>query len=119
MTEKQRKQFVVSTMEPKTFARYVINKHWDDPQKQFGCLAKLWGKESAWNYKAKSPTHDYGIPQRHMSHNNPKQIQDFLKDPQGQIRWGLNYIKTRYETPCKALQSWLSRADKNGRGGWY
>lgn len=118
MTEQEKKQFVISQMEPKTFAKYLVKKHWDNPQKQFACLAQLWGKESAWNYKAKSPTHDYGIPQRHMKHNSRAQIQDFLKHPHPQIRWGLNYIKTRYESPCGALQSWLSRS-KNGRGGWY
>lgn len=119
MTAKEKRAFVVSQMEPKTYARHLIAQQWRDPKKQFGCLAKLWGKESAWNHKAKSPTHDYGIPQRHMSHNTPEQIKGFLKDPQGQIRWGLNYIQTRYESPCGALQSWLSRADENGRGGWY
>jgi len=119
MTAKEKQQFVISQMPPKNFARYLVGKQWNDAQKQFGCLAKLWGKESAWNHKAKSPTHDYGIPQRHMSHNTAKQIRDFLKHPHPQIRWGLNYIKTRYDSPCGALQSWLSRADENGRGGWY
>lgn len=119
MTEKEKRQFVVAQMEPKQFARFLIKKHWDDQQRQFGCLAKLWGKESAWNHKAASHTHDYGIPQRHMSHNTRSQIKDFLQNPHAQVRWGIGYIKHRYESPCKALQSWLSRADKNGRGGWY
>jgi hypothetical protein len=119
MTPQEKRQFIISQMEPKEFARHLIAKQWDNPKKEFGCLAHLWGKESAWNYKAKSPTHDYGIPQRHMSHNTRSQIQDFLAHPHPQIRWGLNYIKTRYESPCGALKSWLSRADKNGRGGWY
>jgi membrane-bound lytic murein transglycosylase MltF len=105
--------------EPKTYAHHLVKKHWRDSARQFTCLKALWGKESAWNHKAKSPTHDYGIPQRHMSHNSPQQIRDFMKDPAVQIRWGINYIKHRYETPCGALKSWLSRADKNGRGGWY
>ncbi len=111
--------YIVRTMEPKTYARYLISKRWDKPGEQFGCLTKLWGKESAWNYQAKSATHDYGIPQRHMKHNTKRQINKFLQDPQAQIQWGLNYIEHRYKSPCGALQSWLSRADKNGRGGWY
>jgi hypothetical protein len=119
MTAKEKQQFVISQMEPKTFAKHLVSKTWRDPQRQFGCLAKLWGKESAWNHKAKSPTHDYGIPQRHMKHNTKAQIQGFLKNPQAQIKWGLNYIQHRYESPCGALKSWLSRADENGRGGWY
>lgn len=119
MTQEQKKKFVVAHMEPKEFARHLVKRHFDNPKAQFGCLAKLWGKESAWNYKAKSPTHDYGIPQRHMRHNSVKEIADFMKHPHTQIRWGINYIKHRYETPCGALKSWLARADKNGRGGWY
>jgi membrane-bound lytic murein transglycosylase MltF len=119
MTAKEKRQFVISQMEPKSFARHLIAKTWKDSSRQYKCLAHLWGKESAWNHKAKSPTHDYGIPQRHMSHNTPKQIRDFLQDPQAQIKWGLNYIESRYDSPCGALKTWLSRADKNGRGGWY
>lgn len=119
MTAKEKREFVISQMQPKAFARLLVQKHWNNHQAQFGCLAKLWGKESAWNHKAKSPTADYGIPQRHMSHNTPQEIAKFLKNPQTQIRWGITYIKSRYETPCNALQSWLSRADENGRGGWY
>lgn len=110
---------MISQMSPKAYARHLVAQQWLNPQKQFACLARLWGKESAWNHKAKSHTKDYGIPQRHMSHNTPKQIKDFLKDPHAQVRWGLTYIESRYETPCGALRSWLSRADKNGKGGWY
>ncbi len=119
MTKKEKREFVISQMQPKAFARLLVVERWSNAQKQFGCLAKLWGKESAWNHKAKSHTHDYGIPQRHMSHNTLEERKDFLKDPHAQIRWGLNYIEHRYDTPCGALKSWLSRADKNGKGGWY
>lgn len=119
MTLKEKKEFVIASMEPKQYARHLISKQWKNTEREFKCLKHLWGKESAWNHKAASITKDYGIPQRHMSHNTSAQIRDFLKDPQEQIRWGLNYIKHRYESPCGALQSWLSRADKNGRGGWY
>ena len=119
MSAKERQQFMVEQLSPKQFARHLVAKRWKDDQKQFRCLAHLWGKESAWNYKAKSPTHDYGIPQRHMRHNSPEQIKDFLKNHRVQIKWGLNYILTRYESPCGALQFWLAKAGPDGRGGWY
>jgi len=54
-----------------------------------------------------------------MSHNNAQEIANFMNNPRVQIRWGINYIKSRYETPCGALKFWLSNADKNGKGGWY
>lgn len=79
---------------------------------QYACLNWVWGKESAWNYKAVSPTKDHGIPQRHMSSNTKAEIRAFQADPIKQINWGLNYIEHRYDTPCKA------KAFKQ-RNGWY
>jgi hypothetical protein len=65
-----------------------------DDDKQMSCLGKLYGKESAWNYKANSGSH-WGIPQGRS---------EYLKTalPEQQIRWGLKYIHNRYGTPCKA-----------------
>jgi hypothetical protein len=83
---------------------------WD--KEQFKCLGKLWGKESAWNHEAKSPTQDYGIPQRHMSKNTQKQIDKFLDNPVNQVLWGLNYIDSRYGSPCEA---WAFHEIRN----WY
>jgi len=88
-------------------------------ERQFKCLEKLWTKESNWRANAKSKTHDMGIPQRHMKHNSKAQQEKFLSDPLGQVTWGLNYIRVRYQTPCNALAVWMSRADHRGVGGWY
>jgi len=118
MTAKQKREFFISQLSPKDYARHLVKKRWANPKKEFACLAQLWGKESAWNHKAKSPSHDYGIPQRHMKHNTAAEIADFMKHPHTQIDWGIGYIAHRYDSPCKALQSWLSRAT-NGKGGWY
>jgi hypothetical protein len=79
---------------------------------QWHCLNWVWGKESAWNYKAVSPTNDHGIPQRNMPKHTKAQKKAFLEDPIKQIEWGLGYIEHRYSTPCKA------RAFKE-RNGWY
>ena len=72
-------------------------KHYAKTQmdsKQFSCLKKLWGKESAWNHLADNPhSTAYGIPQiLGMKEKNP------LK----QVDLGLKYIRHRYDTPCKA-----------------
>jgi len=79
---------------------------------QWECLNWVWGKESAWNYKAVSPTKDHGIPQRNMPNHTKAERVAFLKDPMKQIEWGLGYIEHRYSTPCKA------KAFKE-RNGWY
>ena len=67
-----------------------------DDKYQMSCLSKLYGKESAWNYKARSGSH-YGIPQGRS---------EYLRDalPEQQIMWGLKYIDNRYGSPCKAWE---------------
>ena len=118
ITPTQKHKLVVAQLPPKDYAKHLLKQEYADPHKQFGCLAKLWGKESAWNYQAKSPTHDYGIPQRHMKDNSQKEIDKFMKHPHTQIQWGLGYIEHRYQSACGALAAELTRSE-NGRGGWY
>ena len=83
-------------------------------EEQYHCIKRLWHKESRWNYKAISPTDDYGIPQRHMRKSSKKAIARFLSDPHEQIRWGLAYVDHRYGKggACKA---WAH----SQRKGWY
>ena len=87
--------------------------------KNYKCLAVLYGKESAWNYKAVGNlegTHRvYGIPQGKS---------EWLKNanPLEQIDWGLRYIGHRYgytktieglqPNTCNALKHWK-------RKGWH
>ena len=105
-------QMKLKILSPKDYAAHVALHKYGWGQTQHKCLKALWGKESAWNYLAKSKTKDYGIPQRHMSQNTKIEIQDFLRSPQIQIEWGLNYINNRYGSPCKA---WAFHNKNN----WY
>lgn len=78
-------------------------------KEQWICLGRLWGKESAWNHEAVyERTNDYGVPQRHFTDPNDPQIEKFMADPIGQIRWGLGYIEKRYGSPCGAWRFWQS-----------
>ena len=75
---------------------------WNSSQEQ--CLAKLWNRESHWNYKA----HNYrsgahGIAQAFPAVKMESVGLDWRTNPVTQIRWGLGYIKSRYGSPCKAL----------------
>ena len=89
---------VPATIDPKqsakAFARSQISS-----KREYVCLSRLYGKESAWNYKAQNGSH-YGIPQGKSK---------YLKtaSPQQQVTWGLNYIHHRYKTPCEAWRHWL------------
>jgi len=100
---------VIQQLEPKEYAYQTALLRYGWGKQQHKCLGALWGKESAWNFKASSPTKDYGIPQRHMRLNTQKEINDFLRSPHKQIDWGLKYISIRYKTPCKAWSFWLEK----------
>ena len=72
--------------------------------KEYKCLSKLYGKESAWNPDAVNGSH-YGIPQGRSI---------YLSTLNGyeQIQWGLDYIGHRYGEPCVAWAHWKAK-------GWH
>ena len=78
----------------KEYAYYALGYN----LKEYKCLSILYGKESAWNPKARNGSH-YGIPQGRS---------EWLRTQDGysQIRWGLDYIGNRYGEPCIALDHW-------------
>ena len=82
---------------PDGFKRLTIKEYAAvlvDDKYQMSCLGKLYGKESAWNWKANSGSH-WGIPQGRS---------EYLRDAtaEEQVRWGLKYIDNRYGSPCAA-----------------
>ena len=69
---------------------------------QFGCVDRLWQRESGWNPNAQNPTSSaYGIPQFLNSTWASTGIRK-TSDPYRQVDAGLVYIKKRYGTPCAA-----------------
>ncbi|WP_406312026.1 lytic transglycosylase domain-containing protein [Streptosporangium sp. NBC_01639] len=83
---------------------------WSD---QWGCLEKLWMKESGWNERAMNRySGAYGIPQSLPGHKMASAGNDWQVNAATQIEWGLGYIKGRYGTPCGA---WGHSQAK----GWY
>jgi hypothetical protein len=80
---------------------------------QFPCLDKLWKRESGWNYKATNTgSGAYGIPQALPGSKMASVASDWKTNPATQIKWGLNYIEGRYNTPCGA---W----NHSESVGWY
>jgi hypothetical protein len=70
---------------------------------QMPCLDRLWTKESEWNphsYNVGSGA--YGIPQALPGDKIAAFGADWQNNPATQIRWGLDYIRHRYGTPCTA-----------------
>lgn len=88
---------------------YAQDQLYQWQRRQWSCLNRLWGKESAWNPKAYntikvSGRNAGGIPQ--LLGLDP------ATQPTRQIERGLDYIYNRYGTPCKAWEFFK-------RKGWH
>lgn len=78
---------------------------------QFECLDALYVSESNWRVDADNPTSSaYGIPQALTGmHDLPE---GYMNSAEVQIRWGLDYIRDSYGSPCNA---WSFKQANN----WY
>jgi hypothetical protein len=98
--------------EAQKIAKALLPKYGFDPDTQFGCLVELWERESHWRTTAGSPGGPYGIPQANPGSKMSSAGPDWQNDATTQIKWGLEYIKARYDGPCDAWATFKSR-------GWY
>jgi len=77
---------------------------------QWGCLDALWIGEADWRWWAKNPSSGaYGIPQSLPANKMASMGADWETNPVTQIKWGLDYIKKAYGTPCGALEFWQAQ----------
>ncbi len=111
----KRKRVIANAQrDPKAAAR-VLMPDYGFSQSQWGCLERLWIGESGWNYKAENASSGaYGIPQSLPGRKMATVAGDWRTNPVTQIKWGLNYIKLSYGTPCNALSQWNARSPH-----WY
>ncbi|RAY14518.1 lytic transglycosylase domain-containing protein [Actinomadura craniellae] len=98
--------------EAQRIAKQMLPSFGFDPDTQFGCLVELWMKESGWRTTAANPSGAYGIPQALPGSKMASAGADWRTNPRTQIKWGLNYIKSRYKTPCGGWAAF-------NRQGWY
>ena len=85
---------------PKSIAKKLLaDRGWSS---QFGCLDKLWEKESGWSVTAANPSGAYGIPQALPGSKMASAGPDWQHSAATQIKWGLGYIADRYGGPCSA-----------------
>lgn len=98
--------------DPRATARALAaERGWGEDQ--FGCLDRLWTRESGWRWDADNPTSSaYGIPQALPGHKMSSAGGDWATNPVTQITWGLGYVQDVYGTPCGA---WA----KSQSSGWY
>ena len=85
----------------KYYAKALMSAQYEqwDTKSEFRALAKLWGKESAWDHTAANPKSSaYGIPQLlKLKPETPAPVQ---------IARGLAYIEHRYGKPSVAWAHW-------------
>lgn len=100
--------------DPKAAARLLLPEY-GFSDAQWPCLDQLWIGESDWRWWVANPSSGaYGIPQSLPGDKMASVAPDWKTNPVTQIKWGLDYIKRSYGTPCNALDTWNSRSPH-----WY
>ncbi len=96
-----------SIAEVQAMARQMI------PGDQYQCFSNIVDRESGWNYKATNPSSGaYGLVQALPASKMSSAGSDWRTNPATQIKWGLNYMNDRYDSPCGAWEFWQAN-------NWY
>jgi hypothetical protein len=77
------------------------------PSGQFQCFSNIVDHESSWNYRAVNASSGaYGLFQALPGSKMSSVGADWQTNPATQIKWGLNYMDSRYGSPCDAWNFW-------------
>jgi hypothetical protein len=80
---------------------------------QFNAFSKIVSHESGWNPTAtNSSSGAYGLVQALPASKMASAGKDWKTNPATQIKWGLDYMNSRYGSPVKAWNFWQAN-------GWY
>ncbi|MGW1187133.1 aggregation-promoting factor C-terminal-like domain-containing protein [Streptomyces sp. NPDC002559] len=80
---------------------------------QFQCFSNIVQHESGWNHTATNASSGaYGLVQALPGSKMASAGSDWRTNPTTQIKWGVDYMKSRYGNPCGAWAFWQSN-------GWY
>ncbi|MCD0485778.1 lytic transglycosylase domain-containing protein [Streptacidiphilus sp. ASG 303] len=80
---------------------------------QFQCFSNIVERESGWNYQATNAgSGAYGLVQALPGSKMASAGADWRTNPATQIKWGLNYMNSRYGSPCGAWSFWQAH-------NWY
>lgn len=83
------------------------------PSDQFQCFSNIVNHESSWNYRATNAgSGAYGLVQALPGSKMASAGADWQTNPATQIKWGLNYMDSRYGSPCGAWSFWQAN-------NWY
>ncbi|KOG32962.1 hypothetical protein AQJ84_34190 [Streptomyces resistomycificus] len=77
------------------------------PSGQYQCFSNIVDHESSWNYQAVNASSGaYGLFQALPGSKMSSVGSDWQTNPATQIKWGLNYMDSRYGSPCEAWTFW-------------
>ena len=98
---------------PQQVARAMLGSFGWSAASQFSCLEPLWAHESGWSVSAyNAGSGAFGIPQALPGSRMASAGPDWQTSAATQIKWGLQYIKGTYGSPCAA---WAHEEAT----GWY
>ncbi|MFH9428685.1 transglycosylase SLT domain-containing protein [Streptomyces sp. NPDC017615] len=93
-------------------ARSVAHKMIPDAA-QYNAFSKIVEHESGWNVSARnSSSGAYGLVQALPASKMSSAGSDWKTNPATQIKWGLDYMNSRYGSPAQAWSFWQAN-------GWY
>jgi hypothetical protein len=103
LAKARQKAIANAKQDPKSAARVLmVDQGWTSDA-QYNCLVNLWTGESGWRWSAEnSSSGAYGIPQSLPGSKMASAGSDWQTNPATQIKWGLQYIKDVYGSPCSA-----------------
>lgn len=77
------------------------------PSGQWTCFSNIVDHESSWRYTAVNASSGaYGLFQALPGSKMSSVADDWRTNPATQIKWGLNYMDSRYGSPCEAWSFW-------------
>ncbi len=100
------------TSDPREIARQILKNKFDYGDDQYSCFNNIIIRESNWSVTASNPSGAYGIPQAKPGSKMASAGSDWRTNPATQITWGIQYMKSRYGSPCAA---WSFKRSH----GWY
>lgn len=95
---------MTSVAENKAFAKSILG------ERDYQCLSKIIAKESGWRTNATNPSSGaYGVPQSLPGNKMSSVGSDWKTNGKTQIKWMINYVNTRYGSPCGAWKTWQTQ----------
>jgi hypothetical protein len=83
------------------------------PSGQFQCFSNIVHHESGWDYHAVNASSGaFGLFQALPGSKMSSAGSDWQTNPATQVKWGLNYMDSRYGSPCDAWSFWQANS-------WY